>query len=86
MKLTKKQLKEIIREELQPLNERGPIYSNISNKWDGDEKKAALDLILMAQEYMEAGMGEELDKIIVAIEKKALPAMKKKRKFNIPNY
>jgi hypothetical protein len=35
----------------------------------------------MAQEYIDLGMGDDLDKIITVIEKKALPEMKRRRKL-----
>ena len=89
MKLTKLALREIIKEEIQRLDEAPDPkqmvvtkpHSNIETKWDGHADRALHDLIGMAQEYIDVGMGEELDDIITVIEKKALPEMKRRRKL-----
>lgn len=87
--MKKSELLEIIREELQKLNEAPDPkqmvvtkpHSNIESKWDGRADRALHDLIGMAQEYIDLGMGDDLDTIIAVIEKKALPEMKRRRKL-----
>jgi hypothetical protein len=89
MKLTKLALREIIKEEIQRLDEAPDPkqmvvtkpHSNIESKWDGRADRALHDLIGMAQEYIDLGMGDDLDTIIAVIEKKALPEMKRRRKL-----
>lgn len=57
------------------------VHSNIESKWDGRADRALNDLVWLAQEYVDLGMGDDLDTIIAIIEKKALPEMKRRRKL-----